>query len=109
MNLSTNLEESDTVESFILSLELVISIDIPLKEKKKRRYEQVLKKAMFCVGEHPLRLPERAEPNIKENKECLYYCMLIIMVFLCVPNQDRTGAVILYCFALHEIIFSKTK
>lgn len=46
---------------------------------------------MFCVGEHPFPLPERPEPSIQENKECPYYCMLIIMVFLCVPNQDRQG------------------
>lgn len=43
---------------------------------------------MFYAAEHPLPLPDRVEPRIQESKECPYYCMLIIMVFLCVPNQD---------------------
>lgn len=52
MNLSTNLEESDTVKLFILSLELVVSIDIPLKEKKKR-YKPVKKPQCFMLLNTP--------------------------------------------------------
>lgn len=64
--------------------------------ERKSRDTNVFKKAMFCVGEQPL--PERVEPSIQEDKECPYYSMLIIVVFLCVPNQmDRGCDLLLRC------------
>lgn len=65
------LEESDTVELLILSLELVISIDTPLKQKKKRRYEHVLKKAMFCVVNAPSPSPRGLNQVYKKTRNVL--------------------------------------
>jgi len=88
VNLSTNLEESDTVESLILSLELVISIDMPLNEKKVKKIWTCVKKSNVLCWWIP---PQSVEPSIEENKAGPYCCMLIIMVFLCVPNRDGQG------------------
>lgn len=65
---------------------------------------------MICVGGHPFHLPARVEPSIEENKECPCYCLMIIMSFPCVPNQDRQGgAVTLHCLAPRGSIYSKPK
>lgn len=62
---------------------------------------------MICVGGHPFHLPARVEPRMEENKECPCYCLLIIMSFLCVPNQDRQGLLLFIALPLVEVFTAK--
>lgn len=62
---------------------------------------------MICVGVHPFHLPARVEPSIEEAKDCPCYCLLIIMSFLCVPNQDKQRLLLFIALPLVKVFIAK--